>query len=211
MVIIMKRQNVFIVGLTGQSGAGKTTVCDYFTSVGFGVINCDLLSREVVSDGSNCLNDLVALFSQSILNEDHTLNRKELARIVFQDEGMLQILNETIFPYILAKLNQRIIELAEQGYKVIIVDAPTLFESGADTLCDTIISVLAKPEIRLTRIMSRDGLSKENALLRMNSQYDDEYFIKHSDYIVYNNGDTVDLIAKLNTIANQIKERGNGN
>jgi dephospho-CoA kinase len=207
----MKRHNAFIVGLTGQSGAGKTTVCDYFTSVGFGIINCDLLSREVVSDGSNCLNDLVAIFSNRILNEDGTLNRKALGQIVFQDKEMLQLLNETIFPYILVKLNQRIAELVEQKYKIIIVDAPTLFESGANALCDAIISVLAKPEIRLARIMNRDGISKEDALSRMNSQYDDEFFIQHSDYIVYNNGDTVELISKLNTIANQIKERGNGN
>ncbi|WMJ22269.1 dephospho-CoA kinase [Paludicola sp. MB14-C6] len=207
----MRQHNAFIVGLTGQSGAGKTTVCDYFTSIGFGVINCDLLSREVVSDGSNCLNDLVSIFSESILNEDQTLNRKELARIVFKDEGMLQILNETIFPYILAKLNQKILELANQNYKIIIIDAPTLFESGANSLCDTIISILAKQEIRIARIMSRDSLTKENALLRINSQHSDEYFIQHSDYIVYNNGNTVDLITKLNTIANQIKERCNGN
>ncbi len=175
-----------IVGLTGQSGAGKTLACDYFKKCGFAIINCDLVAREVVGDGTNCLNDLALAFSNIILNEDGTLNRKALSGIVFNNKEKLKQLNKTIFPYILSKINVQINTLNKNGFDVIILDAPTLFESGANELCDIIISVIANKDTRINRIIERDKLSAVEATARINSQYDEEFFIKNSNFIIRN-------------------------
>ena len=97
-------------------------------------------------------------------------------------------------------------KLSAEGKKLILLDAPTLFESRADDFCEIIISVLADHDIRQTRIISRDGLTAEQAQKRMNSQLDEEFFGSHSDYIIHNNGDldTVNEISK--EVSDKIKD-----
>ncbi|MEG2813550.1 MAG: dephospho-CoA kinase [Oscillospiraceae bacterium] len=176
-----------LIGLTGQTGAGKTLAGDFFKNYGFAVIDCDLVSRQVVNDGSNCIVELVKEFSPAILNPDATLNRKELGKIVFADKIKLKRLDEIIFPYITRRISTSISAL-ELGYDVIILDAPTLFESGIDKMCDVIISVLAPEEIRLNRIISRDNISKEEAKARSSSQLSNDFYKEKSDFAIVNDG-----------------------
>lgn len=176
-----------LIGLTGQTGAGKTLAGDFFKNYGFAVIDCDLVSRQVVNDGSNCIVDLVKEFSPDILNPDATLNRKELGKIVFSDKIKLKRLDEIIFPYITRKISTSISAL-ELGYDVIVLDAPTLFESSIDKMCDVIISVMAPEELRLNRIISRDNIPKDEAKARASSQLTTDFFKENSDFIVTNDG-----------------------
>lgn len=198
-----------IVGLTGQTGAGKTTACDVFSKSGFGIINCDKLAREVCHIASPCLNELVEEFSSSIINDDMSLNRKALGKIVFSNSAALKRLNDITHPHILTKITA-VIDTLSKEYSVIIVDAPTLFESGADRLCDMIVSVIASEDVTVPRIMERDFVDEASAKRRLKSQHDADFFKAHSDLIVQNNGDLQEFCESLNDIVNRIKEYADG-
>lgn len=182
-------KGIHVVGLTGQTGAGKSTVSSLFRARGIKVIDCDQVSRDVVSGEKSCLADLALEFSIAILNMDGTLNRKKLASIVFGNPQKLSKLNELIFPHIRAEINRRVKELAKQGVPLVVLDAPTLFESGADADCELIISVLAPEAERLNRIVVRDHLTDQEARRRMASQHDDAFYSSRSQLVIMNDGD----------------------
>ena len=121
-------ENVMIVGLTGQSGAGKTTVCRVFEQNGFTIINADLVARKVTVKGSPCLKELCEFFGQHILFEDGSLNRRLLGDIVFADKKKLELLNSVTYPYITSEILETIRRCSNKGHKLILLDAPTLFE-----------------------------------------------------------------------------------
>ena len=195
-----------VIGLTGQSGAGKTTVSRVFSQNGFAVIDADIISREVTEKGQPCLTELSEAFGSDIINPDGTLNRKRLGSIVFSDREKLRQLNGIIYPYIIYRIISRIDELSEDGRELILLDAPTLFEANADDLCDLIISVTADESIRMSRIIARDGITPEAAKKRFESQYSEHFFVNHSDFVIINNKTPDVLAAKAEEVAGKIKE-----
>ena len=197
---------VMVVGLTGQTGAGKSTVSRVFAENGFAVINADFVARKLVEKGSNCLGEIEDLFGHGIMNPDETLNRRALAGIVFSERSKLEMLNSIMYPYITGEILRQIKAHSVNGEKLILLDAPTLFESRADDFCEIIISVLADPDIRRKRIMERDGITEEQAQKRMNSQLDDEFFLTHSDYIIRNNSDTDTVYRITKEVSDKIKD-----
>lgn len=197
---------MIIVGLTGQSGAGKTTVCDTFEKSGFAIINADIVAREVMSKGSECLDETVSVFGD-ILSEDGTLDRKKLAGIVFSDSDKLSIYENIIFPYIISSIKEKIDMYKKEMYNYILLDAPTLFESKADGLCDIIVSVIADRDIRLNRILKRDSITLHEAESRLNSQKNDDFYTGKSDYVIKNNGSLSELENNTMDVVNSIKEQ----
>ncbi|NLT09462.1 MAG: dephospho-CoA kinase [Ruminococcus sp.] len=197
---------VTVVGLTGQTGAGKTTISKIFSENGFTIIDADKVARKVVEKGSNCLYEIEELFGREILNDDETLDRKALAAIVFTDKAKLETLNTIMHPYITKEILSMIKENSNNGVRLILLDAPTLFESHADDFCEIIISVLADENVREQRIIARDGITHEQARQRMDSQYSDEFFMSHSDYIIRNDGD-IETVAKISReVSDKIKD-----
>lgn len=197
--------DVLVVGLTGQTGAGKSTVSKVFSENGFAVINADLISRKVVEKGTKCLDEITDVFGEIILSKDGTLNRKKLGDIVFSDKTKLEMLNSVIYPYITSEILDEIKEYSDSGYKLILLDAPTLFESHADDFCEIIISVLADEGTREIRIINRDGITKKQAKDRMNSQLSAEFFAANSDYVIENN-DTIDALSSISKeVSDKIK------
>lgn len=174
-----------IVGLTGGTGTGKTSVARVFYENGFEVIDYDKITREIYIKGSSCLNELAENFGKEILTPDGELNRKKLGSIVFASKEKLEILNNIVYKYILAHTKEKIEEAAD---KKLLLDAPTLFEAGLDGECDYIVGVIADKEKRLERICQRDGLNKEDAQNRINSQKKDEFYIENCDFLIKNNG-----------------------
>ena len=195
--------DIMVVGLTGQTGAGKSTVSKIFSANGFAVINADSVARQVVEKGSMCLDEIADFFGSGVIKEDGTLDRRALANIVFSDKAKLETLNTISYPYITGEILRQIKDFAKNGEKFILLDAPTLFESRADDFCEIIISVLADADIREKRIISRDGLTREQALKRMNSRLDEDFFITHSDYIIHNNGE----LGTVNEISKEVSDR----
>lgn len=194
-----------IVGLTGQTGAGKSTVSQTFVQSGFALIDADRIARLVVEPGKPCLQELFDFFGDGIRNEDGTLHRAALAKIVFTNDKKRESLNAIINPYITEEILARIEHFRQNGCKLILLDAPTLFESKASDFCDLILSVIAPPELRLQRIMARDHISETAARERMSAQLDERFFIQHSDYIIRNQSDLEGLRAHAEEVAENIK------
>ena len=200
-----EEQHTIVVGLTGQTGAGKSTVSAVFVEHGFMLIDADKISHEVVEAGQPCLAEIFDYFGDSVKNPDGTLNRKALAKIVFTDKRKLESLNSICYPFITEEIFRRINAYAAQGCHFILLDAPTLFESRSSDFCDMIISVVANPEIRCARIMTRDSMTKEAALERMNAQLDEAFFIQHSDYVIHNNANLKQLSELSGEVADKVK------
>ena len=177
-----------IVGLTGQTGAGKSTVSDYLRENGVVVIDADKIAREVVETGSACIADIALEFGCEYINMDGTLNRKKMARTVFNDKEKLKKLNNLMFPYIIDSIRRELKRLREQQEGIIVLDAPTLFESGADRECDRVVSVTADVQSRKERIIRRDKLTEEEADERIQAQHDEEYYKSRSWQVLENNG-----------------------
>jgi dephospho-CoA kinase len=197
---------VCLIGLTGQSGAGKTTACKIFSECGFAVIDADECSRTVVEPGSPCLTELTEYFGAEIKSPDGTLNRPLLADKVFSDKRELKKLNAIMYPFITELICAKIKDLKNRGFEYIMLDAPTLFESKADELCDLIISVTAKEDIRKKRVIERDGLTDESASRRLSVQHTERYFIEHSDFIIKNNKSLSEMNDKVREVAKKVKE-----
>ncbi len=199
-------KDVMVVGLTGQTGAGKSTVSKTFADNGFAIINADHIARMVVEKGSKCLNEIQDFFGYKVINPDGTLNRKALAEIIFSDSSKRETLNTITYPYITGEILNQIRMHSQKGEKLILLDAPTLFESRADDFCELIISVVADSDIRRSRIIERDGITFEQAEKRMNSQLDEKFFKTHSDYII-NNNSTIDIVYGISKeVSDKVKD-----
>jgi len=191
---------MLVFGLTGPSGAGKSTVAELFRSHGVPVLNADEIYHRLLIPPSQCLNELTDTFGRQILAPDGTLNRSALAEIVFEDHGELERLNKIAHAHVLREAQRQLRVLRDSGHAAAVFDAPQLFESGANRSCNAVISVLAEPNIRLHRILLRDGISPEAAIKRMEAQKPDTFFRSHSDYIIENNSNPENLIPQVRRI-----------
>lgn len=198
----------FVVGLTGQTGAGKTTVSDAFRKNGYTLINADLVSREVTSD-PYVVKRLGELFGADVLNEDGTLNRKILGDKVFSDPNELLKLNTILHPMIVKRIEEMIDSLAQSGKKRILLDAPTLFESGANRLCDKTLAVLADETLRKKRIMERDNLTEAEALRRIKAQHPESYYRIKSSFVLRNNGTPEQLEKEAQPLIDRLEKARN--
>lgn len=190
-----------IIGLTGQTGAGKSTVSNILKENGFCIIDCDKVAREVTVNNKELLSNLAACFGKEIIYSDGSLNRKALANLAFSSKEKTELLNSVIHPVILEEIKSRI---NNNKCKYIILDAPTLFESGAACLCDKIISVIANEDIRLERILKRDNISENEAKLRISAQGNDEFYISRSDAVIINNCGENELISQIKSATAEI-------
>ena len=206
----MNDANLFVVGLTGPTGSGKTTVSEVFARNGFYVINCDKISRDVSENSKACKDELVHEFSDVILNEDGSLNRQKLSDIVFGDGMKRACLEGVIYPYILAKIIDEIKDAVRKKERFVLLDAPTLFQSNANDFCDIIVTVIADEQKRYENIMQRDGLTIKRAQLRMAAQLKDEYYTSKSDIVIQNDKDLEKLMKASEEIAKMIKEYRHG-
>lgn len=190
-----------IIGLTGQSGAGKGAVAALFAEHGIPSIDTDAVYHELLLPPSACLDELVSEFSASILTPDGTLNRAALAAIVFaptkNGATRRQRLNEITHRYVIDRTLALLTEYEKQGYKAAIIDAPLLIEAGLHTKCDRVIAVLADREIRIARLIQRDKLSHEQICARLDAQPDMSFYMEHADILIYNNGTTEQLQTEI--------------
>ena len=189
-----------IIGLTGPTGSGKSSAALIAKNFDIKVVDCDKLARKAVKKGSPGLKSLVAAFSPGILKKDGALNRRELAKRAFSSKENTDLLNKTLLPHV-AKLVR-----AELDGKTVLLDAPTLFESGLDSVCDVTIAVLANKEDRIRRIINRDKLSYDDAILRINAGKDDEYYKERADFVVYNNKEIQKYINEISEIFHKYTE-----
>ena len=178
-----------VYGITGPSGAGKSILSEYMTRHGVAHIDADKVYHELLIPPSAALDALRNAFGDKIFTSNGVLDRAVLSAIVFHDKEKLTLLNETVLGFVLTEIRRRIASLEKSGISAVAVDAPTLIESGFHKECDTVISVLSSKELRIERIIERDGLSREKAIERTNAQKPDEFYEEHSDIVLMNDGD----------------------
>ena len=176
-----------IIGVTGPTGAGKSLLCRELSHQ-IPVIDADEVYHSLLIPPSLCLDALRNAFGDAMFATDGTLDRGALSAIVFADEAKLALLNRTVLHFVLEKIRTMIAALTEEGHSCVLVDAPTLIESGFHHECDAVISVLASPELRLSRIIERDALPEPQASARVSAQKDDEFYRAHSNLTLTNNG-----------------------
>lgn len=197
-----------VIGLCGGSGSGKGTVCDVFRENGIPTIDTDAVYRELTGMPGPLVDALRAEFGDSIITADGTLDRRSLATLIFNSPDAtdkLKRLNAIAHKYILDETRNRLYSYSLGGSPLGVVDAPVLFESGFDSECDIIVSVIADKNIRIERIICRDGIGREEAERRIAAQMSDEQLISKSDFVIYNNSDLTNLRGQVDRlIANLI-------
>ena len=191
-----------IIGITGPSGAGKSTVSMAFRDYGAHVIDTDLTARKIVEKGKPAYNEIREFFGEGVIEESSEINRKALAKIVFNSPEALHKLNTITHKYIEEEIEKEI-KIAKED--IIVIDAPALFESGIDKMCDKVICVTADKKLRKERIILRDNLETGAAEERINAQKEDEFYITKSDCHIINNGDEKELIKRAKQIIKEVQ------
>jgi L-threonylcarbamoyladenylate synthase len=198
---IYPRQN--IIGLTGTSGSGKTVVSEMLSKFGYKIIDCDKLTKSEKVYNKECLDELSKAFGNEVVSKGK-LNRKVLARKAFQNGDNLRILEDITFPYITKEINNLIDNLSDVND--IILDAPTLFDSGLDERCRRVISVTSAQDIRIERIMKRDLITRNDAMERIVAQKNESFFSERCDYEIVNDSNEISLQNKVEALAEQMKK-----
>ena len=195
-------KNYKLVGLTGTTGAGKGKVAQFFQNNGYAIINADFLAREIM-DNQVVLSSICNAFGEDVVT-DGVLNRKLLAQRAFESKEKTQLLNSITHPFIGELFAEKLESLQKDGYSKIVFDAPQLFESKLNLLCDVVVSVLADADVRIKRIIERDSITRQQAEKRIAVQFDDEFFRANSDYVIENNSTLEKLKANTQFVIDNI-------
>lgn len=185
------------IGLTGGIGSGKSTVTDYLIERGYRVIDADKVARDITEPGSSVLEKLKAEFGSGVIRKDGSLDRKQLAAVVFADDDKRKILDSIthreIYDIIVAELNKRPDE-------TVFADAALLFETGLDREVDMVWVVTADKDERVKRVTVRDDAEESQVLARIESQMDDEEKCRAADEVIDNSGSKEDLRKKVSEL-----------
>ncbi|MCK9443878.1 MAG: dephospho-CoA kinase [Tissierellaceae bacterium] len=204
----MKRNKLRLIGLTGGIATGKSTVSNMLIDKGYAVIDSDKISREVVEPQKPAYNKITQEFGKSIINEDKTINRKALGKLIFNDDQARKKLNSIIHPYILNQTLKIIGDLSKSN-DIIFLDIPLLFEEyqlfteyGIEF--DEIWLIYTTRNTQIKRLMDRDKISKEEALKKIAAQIDINEKKTRSSKIIDNGGDLRELKLKIEKALNEI-------
>jgi len=175
---------MYIVGITGGTGSGKTTAMQALQSFGAIMLDCDKIYHDLLLNNTDMKAEIEARFDN--VSTDGNIDRKKLGEIVWNDPASLHDLNNITHKYISSEVEWRIISFKAQGGDLAAIDAIALIESGQKNKCDIVIGIIAPAEKRLARIMERDGLTKELAQMRLDAQQPDSFYRENCDHILEN-------------------------
>ena len=173
---------MMILGITGGTGCGKTTLLNCIQDHGGLVLDCDAIYHALLQTDAQMLDAINRRFPGVI--EGGTLNRKKLGAIVFADEAALADLNSITH----TAVKQEVLRRLEAAPKLAAIDAIGLFEGGLAELCDVTVAVTAPEEMRVQRLIQRDGISEDYARARIRAQHKESWFRERCDYVLVNDG-----------------------
>lgn len=182
-----------LIGLIGGSGVGKSVVCDAAKSLGFAVIDADIIGHNIILMGKPAYNEIVSFFGRDILLENGEIDRKKLGMIVFSDKDKLCKLNEITHNRIDKAIAD---EIALCNNSVVVIDGAVLYKAPIFQKCDKIIAVTMPKESRIQNICNRDGITYNEAQLRVNSQISDEDYSNMANITIQNDKGLADMFEK---------------
>lgn len=194
-----------IIGITGSSGSGKSTVTSILEKeLKAKVINADEIVKQMQTRGSKYFEKIVELFGKDVIKENGSLNRRKLAEIIFQDKAQKEKLDNLTYKYVVEEIRKQV-NIAKGEY--VIIDAPLLIESKLNEICNSVIAVISKKEEQIKRICKRDNIEASKANLRIEAQMDNEFYKKNADYVVENNGGNYDeLVGRIRKLVQELQQ-----
>lgn len=186
-----------IIGLTGGIASGKSTVAEILKHLGIVVIDADQLAREVVAPGEAPYAAIVAEFGREILNENLTINRAALGKIIFSDPAARLRLEAITHPAIGSKAEEELLRLRQEGVPVVVYMAPLLIESGATSRVDEVWVVYVDAGTQLKRVMARDAIDREEAALKLAAQMPMEVKKLYGSVVIDNRGTIEELATQV--------------
>ena len=195
-----------IIGITGGTGCGKTTALNELERRGALLIDCDAVYHRMLETDRPMLDEIEKYFPGAVI--DGKLDRKALGAVVFTDEEALRDLNIITHRHINLEIRRILREHAMNGGTLAAIDAIELFSSGLAKRCTATIGVIADREVRIDRIMRRDGISREYAMMRVNAQRPNEYFIQKCSHVLENNGSQEEFIEKCRKTFEEVLRNG---
>lgn len=201
---------MYLVGLTGGIGSGKSTVAARFSELGAHVIDADVVAREVVGRGTTGLEDIVTRFGSAVLAADGSLDRAALAAIVFDDDEARTALNAITHPRIAERIAERIAdhvhaEADEPHARIVVVDHPLLIETGQAEAFPAVVVVLAPEDLRLQRLVASRGMDRDDARARLRAQVGDEVRRAVATHVITNDGDLDHLHAQVDAVHGSLR------
>ena len=177
-----------IFGLTGNIGAGKSTVAAMLREEGIPVLDADRISKAVTAPGGRAYDAVVQAFGRGIVRDDGSIDRKRLGEIVFADPALRGRLEAITHPAILEAMKEDLAELGRKGHRTAVVEATLIHESGRKGLFEAVISVTCGLETAISRLAARDGMSRSQVEARLRAQMDADRKADASDYVIDNSG-----------------------
>lgn len=202
------REKMTVVGLTGGTGCGKTTALRAIAEKGGRVIDCDAVYHGLLENSEALRAELRAAFPEAF--DGDVFNRKKLGSIVFVDAEKLELLNTITHRHIRLAVDEALTDCVKNGIFLAAVDAIALIESGLGGICNAVIGVTAPTEARVGRLMKREGISREYALLRISAQKGEDYFRENCDYILENDGSEAAFVKKCRALVRIILNEQEG-
>ena len=193
------------VGLTGGIGSGKSTASNYLRTLGAYVFDADKEAKDLIDTNDTVQHELISEFGTDIINIGGQVDKKKLSRVAFQDDDHQERLNAVVHPHVY--------DLIDTSYKkamndnksnIFIVDAALVYESGLDSLLDYVIVVTAQLKFRMERSLSRNTLTREEILKRIDFQWPEEEKVNASDFVIHNDTSERDLQSKLKEILSKL-------
>ena len=188
-----------IIGITGGTGCGKSTVSRILHDLGANVIDADKIARDTLAKGEKILDVLTENFGRHILTSEGELVRYELSKIVFSDPEQLKTLNNITHPVIMEKLSQKVNQ-AKQSSPIIVLDVPLPIEKGFLDTVHEVWVVTADEDTRISRLINRSGISETEAKKRINAQLSNEEYRKFADEVIENTGTFEELLKTVTSL-----------
>ena len=198
--------DMYIVGLTGGSGTGKTTALNVLRGMGAVCIDADELYHTITRTSQEMKREIIFRFGE--VYDGDTLNRKQLGNVVFSDPAALADLNAITHKYVSSETNRILREAAMNGVTLAALDAIGIFEGGADKLCAAVFGVIAPREVRIERLIAREGISREYAEKRISAQKSDEYYKEVCTACLVNDGTVEEFAARCEAVFTEAIKNG---
>jgi len=193
-----------VLGITGSIASGKSYVSAIFKEFGVPVVSADDLARAVVEPGRPTLQALRQRFGEAIITTHGELDRARLAEIIFADHAARRDLNQIIHPAIAALAELTLQQLKNAGKRLIVYEAPLLFEAGAENRVDAVLMVSIDPELQRRRLARRDGIDNAAVTARIAAQMPQEEKVARADYVIDNSGSRAKTRAQVSALYHQL-------